>query len=147
MIKIIRLLAICVALSACGKHSQEAQDNTLGTDKVAGITTENSPLPDGIKPVFSYKVRSKSTAKTPSSEVRKLVIEFKKADARTVDNDLERALVGKGYVRYKTESSSGNLVSKYSKMDHRVTTTTTSAENSKLKLAADSVGTVYFVWH
>ena len=56
-------------------------------------------------------------------------------------------LIAQGFKRYKSEASHGTLVGDYGKTGHRVTTTTTPAENSKIKLASDSAGTVYFVWH
>jgi hypothetical protein len=148
MIKIIPLFVVCIALSACGNHSQEPVDHTHETVKTTGVARGNSVFPDGIKPAFLYKIRSKGTAQASTGQVRKLVVEFEKTDAKVVDKELESALVAKGFKRYKNEiSSDGGLVGDYGKTGHRVTTTTTSAKNSKLNLAADSAGTVYFVWH
>lgn len=147
MIKTIPLIALCIALSACGDHSQEAKDKIPPTANTAQAVVEKSAFPDGIKPAFQYKIRSQGTAQAEAGQVRKLVIEFKKTDVKAVDAELEKALVAKGFKRYKTETSGGSLVGDYGKTGHRVTTTTTSAGNSKLSLAPDSAGTVYFVWH
>ena len=147
MIKMLPLFAICFALAACGNHPQEPATPPQAVAKTEKPSRTHSQLPNGIEPSFSYKVRSKSVASTPSGQVQKIVIEFKKADAKAVDSELEKALVAKGFKRYKSEASNGALVGDYGKTGHRVTTTTTPAENRKINLAADSAGTVYFVWH
>lgn len=148
MIKKFSFLAICFTLAACGNHPQEpATQPPHDVAKTEKPSKSHFSLPDGIEPSFSYKVRSKSVAAAPFGQVQKMVIEFKKTDAKTVDSELENMLVAKGFKRYRSEASNGALIGDYGKTGHRVTTTATPAENSKLKLAEDSAGTVYFVWH
>lgn len=148
MTKNILLLVVCIALSACGNHSQEPANQTLQSARSPASTTTTNPLPDGIKPSFSYKIRAKSTAHMASGQVEKLSIEFKHIDIASVDRELERVLVARGYQRYKNEvSPTGSLVGDYRKGSHEVKTTTTPVEKSTLKLSADSAGSVYFLWH
>lgn len=149
MIKNILLLAVCVAISACGNHSQEAssQPPASASAKSAASTTTANPLLAGIKPSFAYNIRAKSTAHTAGGSVQKLSIEFKNTDIASVDRELERVLVAKGYERYKNEvSPAGSLIGDYRNGSHQVKTTTTPVEKSKLKLSADSAGSVYFMW-
>ncbi|KAF1726183.1 hypothetical protein [Pseudoxanthomonas japonensis] len=108
---------------------------------------DNPDFPAGFQPSFGYSIRSRKVedATNGQSPVRKLVIEFKQGDALTVDKQIEELLLAKGYKRYKTFERGDDLVGDYGNSGKRITVTTTPA-NGKLKLAEDSLGTVYFVW-
>lgn len=147
MTKNILLLAVCIVISACGSPPQEPANQPSESASGAASTTTANPLPAGIKPSFTYKIRAKSTANTAGISVEKLSIEFRDTDIASVDRELERALVEKGYERYKKDlSSAGSLVGDYRKGSHQIKTTTTPVEKSTLKLSADSAGSVYFLW-
>lgn len=145
-----RYAYLCLAmfmLAACSQTSNQAtadgspaQAATPATQPVA-----NEAFPTGLEPPFAYKIRSRKNEETPSGTVHALVIEFKQGDVATVDKQLERILLAKGYSRYKNISQGDSLVGDYGKDGQRVTITTSPA-NGKLKLDPDSHGTVYFVW-
>lgn len=134
-------------LVACSQTSDQSAAEHSTAHAVASATQPafNQAFPASLEPPFAYKIRSRKTEETPNGTVHKLVIEFKQGDVATVDKQLEKILIDKGYHRYKRFSQGNGIVGDYGKDGQRVTITT-SPVNGNSKLAPDSQGTVYFVW-
>lgn len=152
MRRIVVLGLASLALVACSQTEQQPAADTqptasavVQTEPPAAAPSFNPDFPTGFEPPFAYKIRSRKTDDSPDGPVRKLVIEFKQGDVATVDKQIEDLLVAKGYRRYKTFQQGESLVGDYGNQGDRVTVTTSPA-NGQLALAADSLGTVYFVW-
>jgi hypothetical protein len=138
-----------LALAACQKTetpSAAAQGTIAAPATLASAPVAEppvaSPLPEGLAADFAYRVRSRGS----EGNVHRLVIEFQGDDAATIDKKLESLLVAKGYRRYKSLQDGDALIGDYGRDGARITATTTPA-NGVLQLAADSRGTVYFVWN
>lgn len=155
MRRFIGLVAAALLLTACNEPSQQVPAGTSAADAAVPSDSptvrapaENPDFPAGLAPMFKYSIRSRSAEDRAEGKLRRLVIEFKDGDARSVDKELEDLLAAKGYKRYKTFERGADLVGDYGNVGKRITVTTTPVnDNLKIKLAADSLGTVYFVWH
>ncbi len=155
MRRIIGLSIAALLLVACNQPAQQAPVDTAAGNAAAPVdspalqgattATYNPDFPTGFVPTFKYSIRSRTAEDVPGGKLRRLVIEFKDGDARSVDKQLEDLLAAKGYKRYKTFERGDDLVGDYGNVGKRITVTTTRV-NDKLQLAADSLGTVYFVW-
>ena len=134
-------------LVGCGDTSpqQSAEVTAPVSEGKRPAAVANPDFPEGIAPGFAYKIRSRSAEETPEGRLRKLVIEFKEGNVKTIDNQIDDALVAHGYRRYKTVDQGESMVGDYGKNGHRITVTT-SPKSGKLRLEANSLGTVYFVW-
>lgn len=151
MRRIAVLVLASLVLVACNQTEQQPSADAQPVAPVASqpetpaAPAFNPDFPTGFEPPFTYKIRSRKTEDSPEGPVRKLVIEFKEGDVATVDKQIEELLTAKGYRRYKSLEQGESLVGDYGNQGRRVTVTTSPA-NGQLALAADSLGTVYFVW-
>jgi hypothetical protein len=150
MRRIVVLGLASLVLVACTQTAQPPADSaqpvaSTAAQPEAPVAAVNPDFPTGFEPPFTYKIRSRKTEESPEGAVRKLVIEFKQGDVATVDKQIEELLTAKGYRRYKSFKQGEGLVGDYGNQGRRVTVTTNPA-NGQLALAADSLGTVYFVW-
>ncbi|QNP41430.1 hypothetical protein [Lysobacter solisilvae (ex Woo and Kim 2020)] len=152
MRRIVVLGLASLVLVACNQTAQQPPADTQSVasavaqpEAPAAVPAVNPDFPTGFEPPFGYKIRSRKTEESPEGPVRKLVIEFKQGDVATVDKQIEELLTAKGYRRYKSFQQGEGLVGDYGNQGRRVTVTTNPA-NGQLALAADSLGTVYFVW-
>lgn len=141
-------LGLCaLLLVGCSDPSpqQSAEVAAPASEEKNPATVANPDFPEGIAPEFAYKIRSRSAEETPAGRLRKLVIEFKEGDVKIIDSQIDEALVARGYRRYKTVDQGESMIGDYGKSGHRITVTT-SPKSGKLRLEANSLGTVYFVW-
>lgn len=76
------------------------------------------------------------------------MIEFKSGDAASIDGELQKQLAAAGYqnTRHFTDGT-GAIITGYNKGSVDLMTSVTARSNSKLTLAPDSKGTVYYKWH
>ncbi|MFC3551478.1 hypothetical protein ACFOLC_10705 [Lysobacter cavernae] len=157
MRRFIGLVAAALFLTACNQPAQQAPADSTAADaavpvdsptvQAAAPAAYNPDFPTGFVPAFKYSIRSRSVEDAAGGKQRRLVIEYKDGDAPAIDKQIEELLAAKGYKRYKTFERGDDLVGDYGKSGKRITVTTTPAnDNLKMKLAADSLGTVYFVW-
>ena len=148
--KLVLLMLLGLAVAACQKEEkvdatpQQAEDPVKVAKVDLGAASE---FPAGFSPAFAYRLRSKRTDTEGGVQYRKLVVEFKGAEAVEVDSSIQDSLGQVGYRRYKTiQQENGAIVGDYGKDGHRITVTTTPLQANMSLFDPEAKGTVYFVW-
>jgi hypothetical protein len=145
------VVVIAVMMSACQQEQNQSSPAAVAPPEPVKVTpleaVVDQNFPAGFRPTFEHRIRSKRTDTQDGAEYRKLVVEFKSADAQAVDKEVQSGLEEIGYRRYKTiQEANGALVGDYGREGHRITVTTTPLQPDMKLFDADSRGTVYFVW-
>jgi len=93
-------------------------------------------------------MRGQKTVPVGGGEEHRVMIEFKSGDAASIDGELQKQLTAGGYqsTRHFTDTT-GAMITEYDKGGVDLMTSVTARGNSKLTLAPDSKGTVYYKWH
>jgi len=142
MRKLIFFALIGLVLAGCGQSAPGADDGKSFS------TEAKTAFPSGLVPSFPYSVRGEKVIAVGGGDEHRVMIEFKSGDAATIDSDLQKQLAGGGYQsnRHFTDST-GSIITGYKKGDVDLMTSVTARNVSKLTLASDSKGTVYYKWH
>lgn len=133
---------IGLALVGCGHTNSSSADGALSSSDTKAI------FPSGLVPTFAYSMRGQKIAAAGGGEEHRVMIEFKSGDAASIDGELQKQLAAAGYqnTRHFTDGT-GAIITGYNKGSVDLMTSVTARSNSKLTLAPDSKGTVYYKWH
>lgn len=131
-----------LALVGCSQSNPGSAGSTGSSPDAKAI------FPSGLVPTFAYSMRGQKTVPVGGGEEHRVMIEFKSGDAASIDGELQKQLTAGGYqsTQHFTDST-GAIITGYDKGGVNLMTSVTARSNSKLTLAPDSKGTVYYKWH
>lgn len=142
----LAIILLTVSLLAACSSKNEPQPEMPAAPKPSVATVVNNPdFPVGYSPDFAYRIRSRKSEPSAEGVTRRLVIEFKEGDSRSIDKQIEASLSALGYKRYKAMVQGIGIYGDYGKHGHRISVTT-SPSAGQLILSEGSKGTIYWVW-